>query len=374
MVNEKMAALGRKRNCIRELFEYGLRQAQIVGRENVYDYSLGNPSIPAPPEVGESFAGVLRDMDGLAVHGYTPGPGLPEARAAVAADLNARFSASIRPENIFLTCGAAPALVAVVRALANGDSEFLCQAPYFPEYRPFVEMNGGVFLTAPADTDSFQINLSAVAALIGPRTQALILNSPNNPSGVVYTEETLRSLAALLTEKSGQIGHPIYLIADEPYRELAYDGIEVPFLLVQIALPARRAHRLRLRPGRRRGQRGRLRGGRRRGARMRTRLRALPAAAGRIPVHGGPPGSRRIRPQPHTAVRRAQLLRLCLRPSSGRLLHVCQISGGGREGFCRQSEGIQPSARARQRVCLPWLCPAFILRLLRDDQEVPAGV
>ena len=230
MVNEKMAALGRKKNCIREMFEYGLRQAQIVGKENVYDYSLGNPSIPAPPEVGGAFAGVLRDMDSLAVHGYTPGAGLPDARAAVAADLNARFSASVRPENIFMTCGAAPALVSVIRALADGEAEFVCQAPYFPEYRPFVEMNGGVFLTAPADTESFQIDLEAVAALIGPRTQAMILNSPNNPSGVVYSAETLRSLAALLTEKSRELGRPVYLIADEPYRELAYDGAEVPFL------------------------------------------------------------------------------------------------------------------------------------------------
>ena len=142
MFNETMLALGKKRSCIRELFEYGLRQAQVVGKENVYDYSLGNPSIPAPPEVNETFIRVIRDMDSLAVHSYTPAPGAYDARKAVADELNERFGTAIRPENLFFTCGAAPALLSVIKALAVPDAEIIGLAPYFPEYRPFTEASG----------------------------------------------------------------------------------------------------------------------------------------------------------------------------------------------------------------------------------------
>ena len=230
MFNETMLSLGKKRSCIRELFEYGLKQAQIVGRENVYDYSLGNPSIPAPPEVNESFIRIIRETDSLAVHGYTPAPGAPDARRAVAEDLNARFGTSIRAENIYFTCGAAPALISVIRALAAPDAEIIALAPFFPEYRPFVEANGVKFVEVPADYPDFQVNLQALEARITPHTHAVIVNSPNNPSGVVYSRETLEKLAALLTRKGEDFGHAIYLIADEPYRELVYDGIEVPFI------------------------------------------------------------------------------------------------------------------------------------------------
>ena len=230
MFNETMLSLGKKRSCIRELFEYGLKQAQIVGRENVYDYSLGNPSIPAPPEVNESFIRIIRETDSLAVHGYTPAPGTPDARRAVAEDLNARFGTAIRPENIFFTCGAAPALISVIRALAAPEAEIIGLAPFFPEYRPFVEANGVKFVEVPADYPDFQVNLQALEACITPHTQAVIVNSPNNPSGVVYSREILEKLADLLTRKGEQFGHAIYLIADEPYRELAYDGVEVPFI------------------------------------------------------------------------------------------------------------------------------------------------
>ena len=230
MFNETMLSLGKKRSCIRELFEYGLKQAQIVGRENVYDYSLGNPSIPAPPEVNEGFIRIIRETDSLAVHGYTPAPGAPDARRAVAEDLNARFGTSIRAENIYFTCGAAPALISVIRALAAPDAEIIALAPFFPEYRPFVEANGVKFVEVPADYPDFQVNLQALEARITPHTHAVIVNSANNPSGVVYSRETLTKLGALLERKGTEIGHPIYLIADEPYRELVYDGIEVPFI------------------------------------------------------------------------------------------------------------------------------------------------
>ena len=230
MVSETSLALGTSRSCIRELFEYGLRQAAVVGKENVFDYSLGNPSIPSPPEVNQAIISTIQEMDSLDIHGYTPAPGAMPARKAIADDLNARFHTSIRGENIFVTCGAAPALISVIRALAVEGAEIMAIAPFFPEYRPFTEQNGASFVVVPADTKSFQISMEAVEARITPHTQAVIINSPNNPSGVVYTRETLSSLGELLTRKSAEYGHPIYIIADEPYRELVYDGVEVPFI------------------------------------------------------------------------------------------------------------------------------------------------
>ena len=230
MVSETSLALGTSRSCIRELFEYGLRQAAVVGKENVFDYSLGNPSIPSPPEVNQAIISTIQEMDSLDIHGYTPAPGAMPARKAIADDLNARFHTSIRGENIFFTCGAAPALISVIRALAVEGAEIMAIAPFFPEYRPFTEQNGASFVVVPADTRSFQISMEAVEARITPHTQAVIINSPNNPSGVVYTRETMSSLGELLTRKSAEYGHPIYIIADEPYRELVYDGVEVPFI------------------------------------------------------------------------------------------------------------------------------------------------
>ena len=230
MIAQEMYRLGASRSCIRELFEYGLRQAAVVGKENVYDFSLGNPSIPAPEEVRQAFSQLIAREDSLSVHGYTPAPGSGEARAAVAADLNERFGANIRPENLFLTCGAAPALISVVRALAVEDAEIMAIAPFFPEYRPFVESNGAKFVVVPADTDTFQIPVAEVEKRLTAHTQAIIVNSPNNPSGAIYSRENLLALGEVLTRKGAEFGHPIYIIADEPYRELVYDGAEVPFI------------------------------------------------------------------------------------------------------------------------------------------------
>ena len=229
MINETAYALGANRSCIRDLFEYGCQRAAIVGRENVYDYSLGNPSIPSPPAVNETICRILADTEPLAVHGYTSAVGDLSARQAIADDLNARYHAGVRPEELFLGCGAAPELVAVFRALPVPGAEILAIAPYFPEYKPFAESAGAVFKVVPPDVPGFQIDLAAVEAMLTPRTQAIIVNSPNNPSGVVYTEETLNALGALLTRKGQEYGHPIYIVADEPYRELTY-GCDAPFI------------------------------------------------------------------------------------------------------------------------------------------------
>ena len=230
MINKNMYALGANRSCIRELFEYGRQRAAIVGPENVFDYSLGNPSIPAPAGVNEAIAAVIAEMDSLAVHGYTSAPGDLQLRQAVAEDLNARYDAGVRAGDLFVGCGAAPELVSVIRALAVEDSEFIAVAPFFPEYRPFVESSGGRLVVVPADIPAFQIDFAALEAALNENTQAIILNSPNNPAGTVYTAETLEKLAALLERKGAEFGKTIYIIADEPYRELVYGGVTAPWI------------------------------------------------------------------------------------------------------------------------------------------------
>ena len=229
MINEKAYALGANRSCIRDLFEYGRSRAAVVGDENIFDYSLGNPSIPSPAEVNDTIRAVLEDTDSLLVHGYTSAVGDFGTRKAISDDLNGRYGCETRPEDFFIMNGAAPELVAVLRALSIPGGEVLAIAPYFPEYKPFAEEAGLTFRVVPPDVPSFQINMEALDRMITAKTQAIILNSPNNPSGVVYTRETLKRLTRLLEEKIMEYGHTIYLISDEPYRELVY-GVEVPWI------------------------------------------------------------------------------------------------------------------------------------------------
>ena len=230
MINETAYLLGSNRSCIRDLFEYGCARAAIVGRENVFDYSLGNPSIPAPKEVDQTIRDILNDTSSLAIHGYTSAIGDLATRQAIADDLNNRYQAGVRPQDLFIGCGAAPELVAVLRAITVPGSEILAVAPYFPEYKPFAEGVGATFKVVPPDVPGFQIKLEAVEEMLTEKTVGIILNSPNNPAGTVYTRQTLQELAALLERKSEEFGHPIYVIADEPYRELVYGGVEVPFI------------------------------------------------------------------------------------------------------------------------------------------------
>jgi len=230
MINKTAYALGANRSCIRDLFEYGRARAAEVGQENIFDYSLGNPSIPSPAAVDEAIRSVLSDTPSLQVHGYTSAIGDLATRQAIADDLNGRYETEVRADDLFITCGAAPALTAVFRALAVPGAEILAVAPYFPEYRPFAENAGLSFKVVPPDVPDFQIKPEAVEAALTPRTCAIILNSPNNPSGTVYTRQTLAELAALLTRKGEEYGHPIYIVSDEPYRELVYGGTEVPFI------------------------------------------------------------------------------------------------------------------------------------------------
>ena len=231
MVNQTCHRLGTAPSVIRELFAYGLQQAAVVGKENVFDYSLGNPSIPAPAKVNQAICDILAEVDSIQIHGYSMAAGFDAARQAIADNLNKRFALGVKAAELFLTCGAAPALISVIKALAvTPDSEIMAVAPFFPEYRPFVESNGAKLVVVPADTEAFQIDLSALEPRISPNTQGIIINSPHNPSGVVYTRQTLQALADLLTRKGEEYGHPIYIIADEPYRELVYGNVEIPFI------------------------------------------------------------------------------------------------------------------------------------------------
>lgn len=231
MVNQEYYNLGTAPSVIRQLFAYGLEQAAKVGADKVYDYSLGNPSIPAPKKVNESIKKIVDEMDSIKLHGYSMAPGFDTARAAVAKDLAARFGLDVKADELFFTCGAAPALISIIKALiVDHDSEIMAVAPFFPEYRPFVNANGGKLVVVPADTKAFQIHLDEVEKRITKNTQGIIINSPNNPSGVVYSRQTLETLAAILRAKEALYGHPIYLISDEPYREIAFHGVEVPWV------------------------------------------------------------------------------------------------------------------------------------------------
>lgn len=228
MVSEQMYKLGTKKSTIRTIFEYGQKRAAEVGAENVFDFSLGNPNVPAPDFIQEAAVDILLHSDPTDVHGYTIAPGKPQVRGALAADLNRRFGMNITEKNLFLTAGAAASVTITMKALAEKGDEFAAIAPFFPEYRVFAEACGGKFVAAAAKTDDFQIDFAALAAVITSRTKAVIVNSPNNPSGAVYSEETLRHLAGLLRAKAEEFGHPIFIIADEPYREIVYDGLTVP--------------------------------------------------------------------------------------------------------------------------------------------------
>lgn len=229
MFNERMKGLGQERSAIRELFEYGNARAKKIGRENVFDFSLGNPSVPAPDGVTQSAVELLQTIPAEKLHGYTSAPGASNVRKAIADDLNAQYGVDISAEYIYMTCGAAASLTCSLHALCNKGDEVIVVAPYFPEYRVFAEGAGATVVSVRAGED-FHLDVGAIERAITPKTKAIIVNSPNNPTGVVYGEGELRALADVLTKKGKEYGSPVYLLSDEPYRELTY-GVRVPFLM-----------------------------------------------------------------------------------------------------------------------------------------------
>ena len=229
MVNQKFYQLGTAPSVIRELFAYGLEQAQVVGPENVFDYSLGNPSIPAPAKVNQSIHDILNDTDSIRVHGYSMACGFDAAREAIAANLNRRFGMDYTADHIFMTTGAAGALAHAVRCVGVPGQNIVTFAPFFPEYKPYIEGAGLTLRVTPPRCADFQIDFEAFAQLVDENTAAVLINSPNNPSGTAYSEETLLQLADFLTATSAKYGHHIFLISDEPYREISFGGRVTPY-------------------------------------------------------------------------------------------------------------------------------------------------
>ncbi|MBQ8753091.1 MAG: pyridoxal phosphate-dependent aminotransferase [Clostridia bacterium] len=230
MSAQRMRKLGEKRSVIRELFEYGNARKAEIGAENVFDFSIGNPSVPPPPEVNAELTRLLAEEDPLSLHSYTSAPGDMKVRAAIADQLNRTYGTAFSAGDLYMTVGAAASLTISLSAVLEPGDEVILFAPYFPEYAVFVETAGGVPVVVPSRAGDLQIDFDKLNAAITPRTRAVIINSPNNPSGAVLTADTLRQLADTLTAAGEAHGHTVYLISDEPYRELVYDGVEVPFV------------------------------------------------------------------------------------------------------------------------------------------------
>ena len=230
MINPRMQELGRRRSVIRELFEYGKKQKALLGDEAVFDFSLGNPSVPAPREVGDELTWLLQNEDPIALHGYTSAEGDLGVRTKIAEYLSGTYGVAASPEAIYMTVGAAAALTVSLNAILTEGEEVIAIAPYFPEYKVFVEGAGGKLVSVPAMADSFYPDTQKIRDAINEKTAAVIINSPNNPTGAVYSEDSIRALADMLREKSAALGKTIYLISDEPYRELVYGGADVPYL------------------------------------------------------------------------------------------------------------------------------------------------
>ena len=224
MINEKMYALGSKRSTIREIFEYAKTRAAEIGKENVFDFSIGNPSVPAPACVHATIEKLLSEIPSVELHGYTSAQGGKDVRDTIAKNFTRRFGVEITGEYFYMTCGAAASLTITLKALANAGDEFIVFAPFFPEYRVFVENAGVKLVLVDSDEHTLLPDFEALKRAITPQTKGIIVNSPNNPSGVVYGEQTLQTLAEILKAKSEEYGETIYLISDEPYRELVYDA------------------------------------------------------------------------------------------------------------------------------------------------------
>ncbi len=229
MINEHYLEMLGKKSVIRELSEYAAARAGEIGYENVFDYSLGNPSVPAPESFTRAAVDMLQTMEPLQLHGYSPSLGIPSVKEKLAESLNRRFGMNYRAEHIFPTSGCAGALAHAIRVVTRPGDRVLVQAPYFPEYVPYINDTGATIEVIPGKAPDFQINLEELEKMLRPGVAALLINSPNNPSGVAYSEETLRQLSELLGRKSAELGYTVFLLSDEPYREIAFDGRSIPY-------------------------------------------------------------------------------------------------------------------------------------------------
>jgi aspartate/tyrosine/aromatic aminotransferase len=230
MISKKYSSMLNNTSIIREFAQYASKRAAEIGAENVFNYTIGNPSVPTTDDFNKGLIDLIQNEDSLALHGYSPTLTIYSVRKAVADSLNRRFGMEYVPEDIFMTSGAAGALAHAIRCVTEPGDEVITFAPYFPEYVPYVDGTGAVLKVVPADITSFQINFNAFLEMMNPNVQAILINSPNNPSGIVYSTETITRLAQILTEKQEEYGHDIYLISDEPYREIVFEGTDSPFI------------------------------------------------------------------------------------------------------------------------------------------------
>lgn len=230
MISKKYSSMLNNTSIIREFAQYASKRAAEIGAENVFNYTIGNPSVPTTDDFNKGLIDLIQNEDSLALHGYSPTLTIYSVRKAVADSLNRRFGMEYVPEDIFMTSGAAGALAHAIRCVTEPGDEVIAFAPYFPEYVPYVDGTGAVLKVVPADITSFQINFDAFLEMMNPNVQAILINSPNNPSGIVYSTETITHLAQILTEKQEEYGHDIYLISDEPYREIVFEGTDSPFI------------------------------------------------------------------------------------------------------------------------------------------------
>lgn len=228
MINENFKALTKKKSQIREMFMYGLERKKIVGEDNVFDYSLGNPSVAAPKEFDEAVINILKTNDSIKVHGYSPSLGNEHARIVVADFLKRKYKLNYTKDDIFMTSGAAGAIAHAVRAITKPGDEIITFAPYFPEYNHYVGGAGVKLSVVPADITSFQINFDEFLKMLNPNVMAILINTPNNPSGIVYNTDTIKKLSQILLDKQKEYGHDIYIISDEPYREIVFKGVDNP--------------------------------------------------------------------------------------------------------------------------------------------------
>lgn len=230
MISKKYSAMLNNTSIIREFAQYASKRAAEIGAENVFNYTIGNPSVPTTDDFNKGLIDLIQNEDSLALHGYSPTLTIYSVRKSVAESLNRRFGMEYVPEDIFMTSGAAGALAHAIRCVTEPGDEVITFAPYFPEYVPYVDGTGAVLKVVPADITSFQINFDAFLEMMNPNVQAILINSPNNPSGIVYSTETITRLAQILSEKQEEYGHDIYLISDEPYREIVFEGTDSPFI------------------------------------------------------------------------------------------------------------------------------------------------
>ena len=230
MISKKYSSMLNNTSIIREFAQYASKRAAEIGAENVFNYTIGNPSVPTTDDFNKGLIDLIQNEDSLTLHGYSPTLTIYSVRKAVADSLNRRFGMEYVPEDIFMTSGAAGALAHAIRCVTEPGDEVITFAPYFPEYVPYVDGTGAVLKVVPADLTSFQINFDAFLEMMNPNVQAILINSPNNPSGIVYSTETIPRLAQILTEKQEEYGHDIYLISDEPYREIVFEGTDSPFI------------------------------------------------------------------------------------------------------------------------------------------------